>query len=177
MAFNDTTIESTLGIGHGLSKTTPPLTESLTTVDILHATTELMSSPGDKPTTEMAPNIITDLTSTRTSESSAPFPVTMTVKNTTESPNEYMCICACINVNSLEFKQEIQRIIDDIDKKMTSLYKNSKISVYDRRLSSVTIGIAGTVCVCFPLALIVSADLCNCFKTCTRRKCICNTCR
>jgi hypothetical protein len=50
-----------------------------------------------------------------------------------------------------------------VDKKMTSLHVNSKISVDDKRMSSAMIGYVGALCLSLPLLLMIAVDIMNCF--------------
>lgn len=83
----------------------------------------------------------------------------------TVNMNNNTCSCLCYNVNSQAFKEKVEKLIKEIEinKKLTSLYVNSKICMQDERTSSKTIGTVGVLCMCVPLLMIVVFDISNCF--------------
>ncbi|VDI34944.1 Hypothetical predicted protein, partial [Mytilus galloprovincialis] len=83
----------------------------------------------------------------------------------TVNMNNNACSCPCYNVNSQAFKEKVEKLIKEIEinKKLTSLYVNSKICMQDERTSSKTIGTVGVLCMCVPLLMIVVFDISNCF--------------
>lgn len=88
-------------------------------------------------------------------------------------PTNNTCNCLCYNVNSPAFKEKLENLIKEVEinKKLTSLYINSKICMRDQRTSSKMIGAIGVLCICVPLVLIVVFDISNCFGR--HRKYIC----
>ncbi|CAG2215622.1 unnamed protein product [Mytilus edulis] len=80
-------------------------------------------------------------------------------------PNTNTCNCICYNVSSPAFKEKLENLIKEVEinKKLTSLYINSKICMRDQRTSSKMIGAIGVLCICVPLVLIVVFDISNCF--------------
>lgn len=86
--------------------------------------------------------------------------------------NSFIFLVSFISANSILLNQTIEEWIEDIkkelivDKKATSAYTRSLISVYDARPSAVAIGGVGIGMLCLVGLILLLPDLINIFRYC-----------
>ncbi|VDI27902.1 Hypothetical predicted protein [Mytilus galloprovincialis] len=144
-----------------------PDTTSLINIETTVSVTE---EPSASTSTETSALFFTNATS-HVSKDTTQY---MLFATTSWTPPNNTCSCFCYNVNSPAFKEKVENLIKEvaINKKLTSLYINSKICMSEQRTSSKMIGAVGVLCICVPLVMIVVFDISNCFGR--ERKYICS---
>lgn len=162
---HSTTLKST-STGSSTDTTTSTSTETtaLTTIKTTVTTSmdiETTASTSTETTFLLTPDVTTHLPKGTTTN----LVLATNSAIPTVNMNNNACSCLCVNVNSPEFKEKVENLIKklEINKKLTSLYINSKICMQDERTSSKTIGTVGVLCMCVPLLMIVVFDISNCF--------------
>ncbi|CAG2228673.1 unnamed protein product [Mytilus edulis] len=138
-------------------------TSSPTTSDIFTLTTNALQ------TTRYLSKVITEITteSPKPANSQSTSENPQLNKKSTVGSDNYVCSCAnCLHVNNTVWTEEeiyirvaLLKNAISINKKETSLYKNTKRSAYDSRKSARNVGIVGIILMILPVIFIIVIDI------------------